>query len=57
MKKYNLIHFDCDDYKITEETKNKEVIVKEYKYRKCAENWLNKQKTGLTNRRKNEKNN
>ena len=34
---------DYDDYKITEETKNEEVIVKEYKYRKCAENWINKQ--------------
>jgi|DEB0MinimDraft_6_1074348.scaffolds.fasta_scaffold213576_2 hypothetical protein len=43
MKKYNLIHFSYNDYKITEETKNEEVIVKEYKYRKCAENWINKQ--------------
>ena len=25
MKKYNLVHFSYDDYKITEETKNEEV--------------------------------
>ena len=38
--KYNLIHFSHKDYKITKESKNKEIIVKEYKYRKCAEKWL-----------------
>ena len=40
--KYNLIHFSHNDYKITKESKNKEIIVKEYKYRKCAEKWIDK---------------
>ena len=44
--KYNLIHVSHKDYKITKESKNKEIIVKEYKYRKCAEKWLNKIKKG-----------
>ena len=40
MKKYNLIQYSYNDYKITNK---KDVLVKEFKSRQSALNWLNKQ--------------
>ena len=42
MKKYNLIHYNYDDYKITKETKRGEFIVKEFQSRQSALNFLRK---------------
>jgi len=39
--KYNLIQYSYNDYKITDK---KDRLVKEFKSRKTALNWLNKQK-------------
>ena len=40
MKKYNLIHFSYNDYKITNE---KDLLIKEFKSRREAVDWLNDQ--------------
>jgi len=41
MKKYNLIQYSHNDYKITNK---KDVLIKEFKSRQSALNWLNKHK-------------
>ena len=49
MNKYNLIQYSYNDYKITNK---KDVLVKEFKSRQSALNWLNKQKNEtIQNRR------
>ena len=48
-EKYNLIQYSYNDYKITNK---KDVLVKEFKSRQSALNWLNKQKNEtIQNRR------
>jgi len=47
MKKYNLIQYSYNDYKITNK---KDILIKEFKSRQSALNWLNKTQANEKNK-------